>query len=97
MSAVLTIEVRADAYVSPANAVGNVEQVVQKHVHRGFMPPTGQVLGYEGDHYDTIVCWHKVQDLVWHVSWTVKNSLCIAVRKHDRRFCACECLSGRIA
>jgi hypothetical protein len=71
--------------VLPPDAVRNVEQMIQKHVHGGFGPPGREMLGHKSNHDYAIVGGHKVEYRVWHVARTVKDAASIAMREHDWR------------
>jgi hypothetical protein len=58
----LTIKVRSQTDVLPPNAIGDVEQVIKKHVHCSFGPPGREMLGHKSDHDYAIVGRHNIED-----------------------------------
>jgi hypothetical protein len=79
----LTIKVRSETDVLPPDTIGDVEQMIQKHVHRGFGSPGCKMLGHKSNHNYAIIARHKIKDRVWHITRAVKDATGITVRKHN--------------
>jgi hypothetical protein len=82
--------------VFPANAAGNVEQMIQKHVHRGFRSPAAEVLRHKGDHHYPSIGRDQIQHRVWYIPRTVEHRSGIAVREDDRRYRTGQRLRGSL-